>query len=145
MGKIMVKLSVRGAVAVAAVCVAVASCGGSSGNDEGLSDIEEPAAQVVAVLEELGIEHTEPTRGSGGMSGAVASYDMTVGGFDAGINVFDNENDLEEWRGLSDAFGGVHVAFGTSALSLNSNEGIAFSVDVAGDIADAIGGEASGV
>lgn len=96
-------------------------------------------------LDQLGIDHTEPVRAEVGGSGAQARFDITVSGFDAGINVFPNEETLVAWGELSDSFGGIYVSQGTAVLSLNSSEGIGNSAEIAPQIAAAIGGEAHGV
>ena len=82
---------------------------------------------------------TEPTLG------AKASFDITINGFDAGINVFPDAGQLASWSKVSDSLGGVQVAFDNAALSLNSSEGISNSSAIAPKIADAISGEAHGV
>lgn len=112
---------------------------------EPLSDIEAAVQTFVAALDDLGIEHSEPVRADVLGSGAKAGFDMTVNGYDAGINVFGDAETLATWQELSDAFGGIHVAFGNSVLTLNSSEGIADSAEIAPKIAKAIGGEARGV
>jgi hypothetical protein len=112
------------------------------------SDLDPAVQKVVKVLDDLGIEHTAPVASV--PSGAVAmaaTYDITINGFDAGINIFDNATDLTAWQSLSDAFGGVSVTFDTAALSLNSDagDGVANSKRIAPQIAAAIGGKAHGV
>jgi hypothetical protein len=161
----------RGVLAVAAtslVCT-LAACGGSSvpngsGNDTSgsvesgsstpsasspvaspVSDIDAAVSKVVATLDQLGIKHNTPTRRSVGMSGAKAAFDITVNGYSAGINVFPNTETLTTWQKASDSFGGVDVTFGNTALSLNSDEGVANSAKIAPKIAQALGGEAHGV
>lgn len=110
-----------------------------------VSDIEEAVQTFVSALDELGIEHTDPVRAEVGGSGAKAVFDITINGYDAGINVFPDADGLASWQELSDSFGGIHVAWEDSALSLNSSDGIANSAEIAPLIADAIGGEARGV
>ncbi|MGI8392478.1 hypothetical protein [Leucobacter sp. W1038] len=109
------------------------------------SDIQEAVDTFVAALDELGIEHSEPVREEVQLSGAKARFGMTVNGFDAGINVFPNAERLEAWGEASDAFGGIYVSWGTSALTLNSSEGVANSAEIAPLIAQTVGGEAHGV
>lgn len=110
-----------------------------------VSDIQSSVDTFVAALDELGIEHSEPVRAEVGESGAKARFDMTVSGFDAGINVFQDADTLAAWGELSDAYGGIFVSSGNAALSLNSSEGIANSAEIAPAIAEAIGGVARGV
>lgn len=109
------------------------------------SDIDVAVQSFVTALNELGIEHTDPVRVEVGLSGAKASFDITVNGFDAGINVFPDAESLATWGETSDSFGGIYVAYGNAALSLNSSEGIADSADIAPKIAAEVGGEAHGV
>lgn len=112
---------------------------------EPLSDIEAAVQEVVTALDDLDIAHSEPVRAEVGGSGAKARFDLTINGFDAGINIFADEEQLQSWSELSDSLGGVHIAFDNSALSLNSSEGIAASAEIAPAIAEALGGKAHGV
>ena len=109
------------------------------------TDIEASVQAFVSTLDELGIEHSEPVRAEVGLSGAKARFDITVNGFEAGINVFPDDATLATWGEASDSFGGIYVAYGNAVLTLNSSEGIANSAEIAPRIADAIGGEAHGV
>lgn len=120
--------------------VALAACGGAQTG----TALEPNAAveRVVAVLDDLGIAHSDPVRGDVGLSGAKAIFEITINGFDAGVNVFPDKKALERWQELSNRFGGVHVSFENVAISLNSSEGITNSVEIAPKIAEAIGGEA---
>lgn len=110
-----------------------------------VSDIQSAVNTFVAALDELGIERSEPVRAEVGASGAKARFDITVSGFDAGINVFPDAVTLAAWGELSDAYGGIFVSSGNAVLSLNSSEGIANSAEIAPAIAQAVGGEARGV
>ncbi|WP_298942412.1 hypothetical protein [uncultured Microbacterium sp.] len=110
-----------------------------------VSDIEASVAAFTAALDELGIEHSEPVRAEVGLSGAKARFDITVNGYDAGINVFPDEETLSTWGEASDSFGGIYVSYGNAVLTLNSSEGIANSAEIAPQIAAAVGGEAHGV
>src|SRR5690606_36521956 len=92
--------------------LAVAGCGG----DESSSDIEAAAQTVVEALDELGIDHTDPVRAEVQGSGAAAVFEIQINGYDAGINVFADGDDLAAWQELSDAFGGVSVTFDNAAL-----------------------------
>lgn len=112
---------------------------------EPVSDIDASVQAFVGALDELGIEHSEPVRAEVGLSGAKARFDLTVNGFDAGINVFPDAETLATWGEASDSFGGIYVSSGNAVLSLNSSEGIANSAEIAPQIADAVGGEARGV
>lgn len=112
---------------------------------EPVSEIEAAVQDVMAALDRLGIEHSDPVRADVGGSGAKARFDLTVNGFDAGINIFADEQGRAAWSEMSDAYGGIHVAYGSTALSLNSSEGIANSAEVAPQIAEEIGGKAHGV
>lgn len=113
--------------------------------EEPASDIDAAVQTFTTALDDLGIEHTEPERVAVEMSGAQASFDLTVNGYESGILVFPSEDALATWQDASDSFGGVHVAAGNSALSLNSSDGIGDSVEIAPQIADAVGGTAHGV
>jgi hypothetical protein len=42
-----------------------------------------------------------------GLSGAKARFDMTVNGYDAGINIFPNDSALKTWQEASDSLGGI--------------------------------------
>lgn len=137
-----------GLVMATAVVGVLAGCSGSGSGATGDSptdSVQAPVEKVVAVLDDLGIEHTKPVRSEVGLSGAKARFDMKINGFDAGVNVFPNKEALSDWQELSDSMGGIHVAFGNSALSLNSHEGIQDSAEIAPKIAKKIGGEARGV
>ena len=109
------------------------------------SEIEAAVDTFVSALDELDIEHSEPVRAEVGASGAKARFDLTINGFSAGINIFPDVEALAAWGEMSDAFGGIYVASGNAALSLNSSDGIANSSEIAPLIADAVGGEAHGV
>lgn len=80
-----------------------------------------------------------------GGSGAKAVFDIDVNGFDSGINVFPDAEALETWQGLSDSFGGIHVAKDLAVLSLNTDEGIGDSAEIAAQIAEHVGGVVRGV
>lgn len=110
-----------------------------------VSDIQAAVDTFVGALDQLGIEHSEPTRKDVGASGAKAVFSITVNGYDAGINVFPDAEALAAWGELSDAYGGIFVSSGNAALSLNSRDGITNSVEIAPAIADAVNGEARGV
>ncbi|WP_322544700.1 hypothetical protein U2G91_01385 [Rhodococcoides fascians] len=74
-------------------------------------------------------------------------FDMPVNGYDAGINIFPDNETLAAWQEASDSFGGIHVALpdADAVLTLNSSEGIADSAKIAPMIAHAVGGTAHGV
>lgn len=95
-------------------------------------------------LDALGIEHSKPKRTEAAVL-SKASYDLTVNGFDSGIQVFANEEAQTAWVEASDSFGGVCVVIDGAALSLNSSEGIEDSVEIAPKIADEVDGEAHGI
>ncbi|MBY6352030.1 hypothetical protein [Rhodococcoides corynebacterioides] len=103
--------------------------------------------RFTTALDDLGIEHSEPTRTEVGLSGARMVFDVQVNGNDAGINLFPDAETLATWQEASDSFGGIHVALpdGNAVLSLNSSEGIADSAEIAPKIAEAVGGTAHGV
>ena len=113
--------------------------------EEPVSDIEAAVQTFVTALDNLGIEHSEPVRAEVGLSGAQARFDITVNGYDAGINVFGDAGTLETWGEASDSFGGIYVESGLAVLTLNSSEGIANSAEIAPLIAAEVGGEAHGV
>lgn len=109
------------------------------------SEIEASVQKAVKALDDLGIQHTAPVRKEVNLSGAKASFDLTVNGHDAGILVFPSSEALASWEKMSDSFGGVNVAFDNAAISLNSHDGIANSVEIAPKLAQALGGQAHGV
>lgn len=94
-------------------------------------------------LDALGIKHSEPER-SEAAALSKASYDITVNGFDAHIQIFANDETQKSWVKVSDALGGVCAVIDGAALSLNSSEGIADSAKIAPKIAEKVGGEAHG-
>jgi hypothetical protein len=110
-----------------------------------VSDIDAAVQKAVTALDALNIQHTEPLRAEVGLSGAKARFDMTVNGYDAGINVFANAEALATWQSFSDSLGGIHVAYDLAVLTLNSSEGVANSAEIAPKIAAQIGGQARGV
>lgn len=110
-----------------------------------VSDIDADVQTFVMALDHLGIKHSAPARAEVGLSGAKARFDITVDGFDAGINVFPDAKTLATWGKASDSLGGIYVAYGNAVLTLNSSEGISDSAKIAPKIAAAVGGEAHGV
>jgi len=110
-----------------------------------VSDIDASVQTFVTALDGLGIQHSEPTRAEVRLSGAKAVFDITVDGFDAGINVFPSADVLAAWGQASDSFGGIYVESGNAVLSLNSSDGIQDSAAIAPKIAAAVGGTAHGV
>ena len=110
-----------------------------------VSDINASVQTFVKALDDLGIKHTDPVRSEVGLSGAKARFDITVNGYDAGINVFPDATTLATWGKASDSFGGIYVANGNAVLTLNSSEGVADSAVIAPKIAAKVGGEALGV
>lgn len=112
---------------------------------ETVSEIEASVQAFVGALDELGIQHTDPVRAETGLSGAKARFDITINGFDAGINVFPDTTTLTTWGETSDSLGGIYVSYGDAALSLNSSEGITNSAEIAPQIATTLGGQAHGV
>ena len=153
------------AATVLVVGLALAACGNdndsqgetNSNSSTSLAQVEtavKPASKSDAVvqkfttaLDDLNIKHAEPTRGEVGLSGAQMVFEMAVNGYDAGINIFPDEETLTTWQETSDSFGGIHVALRDeyAVLSLNSSEGVADSAKIAPMIADAVGGTAHGV
>ena len=97
----------------------------------------------VEALDVLEIKHSEPQRTEAGLL-SKASYDLTVNGYDASIQVFATEETQAAWEEASDSLGGVCVVIDGAALSLNSSTGIADSVEIAPQIAQEVGGEARG-
>lgn len=110
-----------------------------------VSDIEAAVDTFVGALDQLGIKHSEPVRAEVGASGAKARFDITVNGYEAGINVFPDADALAAWGELSDAYGGIFVSSKNAVLSLNSSEGVRNSAEIAPAIANAVNGEARGV
>ena len=119
--------------------------GAADAAEQPVSDIQAAVDTFIGALDDLGIEHSEPVRGQVGGSGAKAVFDLTVNGYDSGINVFPNEGAMETWQGLSDSFGGIHVAKDLAVLTLNTDEGVADSAEIAPRIAEHIDGTARGV
>jgi len=62
-----------------------------------ISDINTAVQTFVTALDDLGIKHTDPVRADVGMSGAKARFDITVNGYDAGINVVPDAKTLAAW------------------------------------------------
>jgi hypothetical protein len=115
----------------------------TEGTAPALSDNEKLVKTFVDALDTLGIEHSEPKRTEAALL-STASYDMTVSGFDAKVQVFASEETQTAWVKASDSFGGVCVVIDGAALSLNSSEGVADSAKIAPKIAETVGGEAHG-
>jgi hypothetical protein len=110
-----------------------------------VSEIDASVMTFVGALDALGIEHSDPVRTEVGLSGAKARFDLTVNGYDAGINIFPNVETMSRWQEASDSLGGIHVAVGVAVLTLNSSDGVADSAEIAPRIAQEVGGEARGV
>ncbi|WP_420878973.1 hypothetical protein [Rhodococcus sp. (in: high G+C Gram-positive bacteria)] len=112
-----------------------------------VSKSESVVQRFTTALDDLGIEYGEPVRADVALSGAQTRFDMPVNGYDAGINIFPDQEKLATWQKASDDFGGIHVALpdANAVLSLNSSEGIADSAKIAPMIAKAVGGTAHGV
>ncbi len=113
--------------------------------EQPVSDIQAAVDTFIGALDDLGIEHSEPVRGVVELSGAKARFDLTVNGFDAGINVYPDAETMATWQEASDSFGGIHVAKDLAVLSLNTDEGVADSAEIAPRIAEHIDGTARGV
>lgn len=118
---------------------------GDATAEESVSDIQAAVDSFAGALDDLGIEHSEPVRGQVHLSGAKAVFDFTVNGYDSGINVYQDAEAMASWQEASDALGGIHVAKDLAVLSLNSQEGVADSAEIAPRIAEHIGGTAHGV
>lgn len=126
---------------------------GSSSQEQQAETPDQPVSESVvetftSALDDLGIEHAEPERRKAEpLSGVQMRFDMPVNGYDAGINIFPDEETLVAWQEASDALGGIHVALpdANAVLTLNSTEGIADSGEIAPRIAEAVGGTAHGV
>lgn len=102
----------------------------------------EAVTTVLDALENLATEHTDPEESDPGMSGAQETYDLDIGGFSAGINLFDNTDDLDTWVSASNDFDGIAVTVDTTAVSLNSDEGRDESITLAPRLAEELGGVA---
>lgn len=156
----------RTLLALAALVLSLSAC--SSGTDGGATPITTPSPATTAAatespatatptlsanqqlvntfvdaLDTLGIKHSEPKRTEAGIL-SKASYDLTVNGFDASIQIFATDETQDAWVQASDSLGGVCVVIDGAALSLNSSEGIADSVKIAPKIAEEVDGEARG-
>lgn len=112
-----------------------------------VSKSESVVQRFTTALDDLGIEHAEPERTEVALSGAQMRFDMPVNGYDAGINIFPDQETLAAWQKASDSLGGIHIALpdADAVLTLNSSEGIADSAKIAPMIAEAVGGTAHGV
>lgn len=130
-----------GPVASSAAAPTVLATAGTSA--PALSENKQLVKIFVDALDALGIEHSEPKRKEAGIL-SKASYDMTVNGTDAGIQIFASEETQKAWVEASTSLGGVCVVIDGAGLSLNSSEGIADSAEIAPKIAEEIGGEAHG-
>ncbi len=113
--------------------------------EQPVSDIQASVDTFIGALDDLGIEHSEPVRGVVELSGAKARFDLTVNGYDTGINVFPDAETMETWQEASDSLGGIHVAKDLAVLTLNTSEGVADSAEIAPRIAEHIDGTARGV
>lgn len=119
--------------------------GGADAAEQSVSDIQAAVDTFIGTLDDLGIEHSEPVRGQVQLSGAKARFDLTVNGYDSGINVYPDQESMATWQEASDAFGGIHVAKDLAVLTLNTDEGVADSAEIAPRIAEHIDGTARGV
>ncbi|MGP5655330.1 hypothetical protein [Candidatus Corynebacterium faecigallinarum] len=104
--------------------------------------LPEPVTTVLEALDTLEAEYTDPSESDPGASGAEQLFDLEIVGYDAGINLFDSTEALDEWQLTSDDFGGVSVTFDTTAVSLNSDEGKDASLALAPQLAEELGGVA---
>ena len=98
--------------------------------------------KVVGALDDLEAEHSEPVEGNPLASGADKTFDLSIVDYDASIHLFSSANKLETWQSASDDFGGVSVTFGTTAVSLDSDEGKDASLALAPQLAEKLGGVA---
>lgn len=70
------------------------------------------------------------------------SYDGVIDSVQASIHVFPNEETVDTWLEMSKAFGGIAVAGGNWAISLDSDQpGRQQSTEMAPVLADLLGGE----
>lgn len=102
----------------------------------------EDVTRIINALDTLEADHTNPVETDPGISGAKQVFNLNIVDYDAGINLFNTTDDLDDWQTTSDSFGGVSVTFGTTALSLNSEEGKDLSLALAPQIAEQVGGVA---
>ena len=142
---LVVMLTLTGCASTPTSAGASANPGTTTPAARPVSDINAGVQTLVTALDDLGIKHTDPVRAEVGLSGAKAIFDITVNGYDAGINVFPDSKALATWGKASDSFGGIYVAHGNAVLTLNSSEGISDSAAIAPKIAAKVGGEAHGV
>lgn len=105
----------------------------------------DPVHAALDAMGNLNIQHTKPERTSVDASGAKEVYSITINGHDAGINVYPDTSTRDAWLKTSDSMGGVSVAYGNSAISFNSSDGIQDSIQIAPKLAEKLGGEAHGV
>lgn len=139
-----VTTSAAAAVTPDAVATSAAASETPATTAPALSENEQLVKTFVDALDTLEIERSEPKRTEAGLL-SKASYDITVNGFDAGIQIFAIEETQTAWVEASDSLGGVCVVIDGAALSLNSSDGIADSVEIAPKIAEEVGGEARGI
>lgn len=134
----------------------IAACGdraGESGSTESSTQAttaqEQPlpanVQKVVDALNKLHIEHTTPVKGPTNLSEATEVYDLKINNYDSGISTFQNAKGLNLWQEASDKLGGISVTFGTTAISLNSDQGKQDSLKIAPKLAKELGGTAHGL
>lgn len=103
----------------------------------------EDVSLVLGALGQIDAEYSEPDEEDPGeLSGAQRTFSLDIVGHSAGINLFAEPEEMASWQEVSDGLGGVSVTFGTTAVSLNSEEGREDSLALAPRLAEALGGEA---
>lgn len=101
--------------------------------------------KVTNALTNIGAEWTPPTsEGDNPLILATDTYDLTINGYDAGVNIFLNEEALTEWLDTVAMFDGIAVTYGNVAVSLNSGLGRADSLELAPKLAAELGGIVTG-
>lgn len=142
------------AALAAITALTLTACGGSGEADD--STTQHPAAsttsessddspivdRITDALDKLDVEWdslTGPTYNAAANSDV---RDINIGGYSAGIHEFRTEESAKAWSDASDTLGGIHVAFASSAVSLNSKDGREESEKLAPRLAEELGGEA---
>lgn len=142
--------------AIAAGALTLTACSGGNDTDTVTKTVTAPAeasettapipaevTRVLDALDELDADYTDPVEDDPGeLSGAERTFELDIVDYSAGINMFATADDLDVWQEASDDFGGVSVTFGTTAVSLNSDEGKDASLALAPQLAEKLAGEA---
>ncbi len=113
--------------------------------DDPDAEVEAARDLFIGALDDLGIEHTEPVRGQQQLGDVEARFDLTVNGYDTGINVFPDAEVMADWEETSGTLDEIYVAKDLAVLSFNTEEGAADAVEIVPRIAERINGTAHGI